>query len=516
MPEPSLSEITNIAVDPERGSGTPATVIDNSGLVNNLQQGARAYAENKWKQYNTFLKNKQDLFANLDKIQDLAVATQDKPLLNKMAGDILSEILKNPSAATGGKGYDDIQAKLAKFKSEAMLSKQNKLDDDTNGLFMDRNPELYTDENKAKRENFWKAPLGARQPVMLDMPTIFDEKVAFEGLLKENTRHFADVVGPNWEPEGEGYLGSGEEINPNAIGQLWNLALKGQKDKYGHSIMGAVKKNYENLPEAEKALYEKSGGIEQYFADRGKQYLDAYFPEGSYEKTKEGNYRFGKKLAADPNYLRGKILAHDIADDAEGRKIDRAKLSLGWANYGLNKSKIDDADTEDLLGADVVLNEAISILNNATVQRTVNRSGNDVKEVLRISDPTLLQTFGNVDKDGKVTNIPDAINYDTETNQPTLLYFRTRTKAELDALKKSGREGNQVYEKEIPLDQRTWLKHITKRSFPNKDVGKINILLEDVLKKNENSLYKLSKKVTPSTTTPTPAKLTSKGLPIIK
>jgi hypothetical protein len=48
--------------------------------------------------------------------------------------------------------------------------------------------------------------------------------------------------------------------------------------------------------------------------------------------------------------------------------------------------------------------------------------------------------------------------------------------------------------KEIPLDQRTWLKHIARRSFPNKNIGTVNNLVNEALKANGNSLYEMAQK----------------------
>lgn len=515
MPEPTLAEIANITADPERGTGTPAVVIDQSRMVHELNQGARYYAENQWRKYNQFLANKNDLFKNLDAIQSLSVAPQDKDYLTKQAGEILKDILNNPGIALGGKGYDQIQAKLAKYKGEAMLSKQNKLDDDTNKLFMDRNPELYTDENKKKSEDYWKLPLGSRKPYMLDMPVIFDERTAFEGIKKTATQPYADIVGPNGEPGGEGYIETGEEVNPNAIGELWNMIARGGQDKYGHPILKAIEKNYENLPPDQKAYYDKNGGLEKFFSDRGQQYLKAYFPEGSYQKTPEGNYRFGKKLAADPNYLRQKALDQRAAEMAQRMGIEKQKLALGWAKFGLDEDKMDDEDMEDLIGADTVLNEAIDIINNGREVEFTQPTGigKETEKVKRriISDPLLLQKFANLDRDGKITNMPDYIAYNESNDQLSLGYYK-RSDAEGDEgyARRTTPGRGRIVDKEIPLDKRTWLKENTKRSFPNKNIGGINQLIEKVLQANGNSLSRIARQRRKGAATGTPAPAQSK------
>jgi hypothetical protein len=159
---------------------------------------------------------------------------------------------------------------------------------------------------------------------------------------------------------------------------------------------------------------------------------------------------------------------------------DRNKLGLDWSKFNYVKD-------EDKFGASSVLNEAKDIIDKG-VEQTTDYGGKKVK-VLRIGDPTLLKNFGNIDKDGNVTNVPDAIEYNRGNDQVKLIYYDDEKTA-------SGK--NQIT-KEVSLDQRTWLKEIAKRSFPNKDIGKVNTLVDDILNKNGNSLYKLTKNGKPLT-----------------
>lgn len=192
-------------------------------------------------------------------------------------------------------------------------------------------------------------------------------------------------------------------------------------------------------------------------------------------------------LASQPQYLsRSSEVdkgALDVAELSERQRhnkateaLDRSKLSIDWAKFNYAKD-------EDKFGAATVINEAKDIIAKG-VETVVERGGRRVK-VLRIGDPTLLKNFGNIDKDGNVTNVPDAIQYDRGTDQVKLIYYS-------DTQTASGK--NQI-EKEVSMDQRTWLKEIAKRSFPNKDIGKVNTLVDDILKGNGNSLYKLSQDI---------------------
>ena len=172
--------------------------------------------------------------------------------------------------------------------------------------------------------------------------------------------------------------------------------------------------------------------------------------------------------------------ALDVAEQKERERHNKAMEALDRSGLSLNWAKFNYAKDDDKFGAATVLNEAKDIIAKG-VETTVESGGKNIK-VLRIGDPTLLKTFGNVDKEGNVTNVPDAIDYDRNKDQVKLIYYGDSKTA----------SGKNIIEKEVSLDQRTWLKEIAKRSFPNKDIGKVNTLIDDILKDNGNSLYKMS------------------------
>lgn len=489
--EPTLGELSNMRVDSSLGGGVPVPVIDNSNLVNTLNNAARDHAQNTWNKYQQFLQNKTDLFKNISDIEGLETLPEDRDALRKQAADVLSDILKNPSVALGGAGYDELQSKISKFKQDTMLSKQNLLDNKTNKMFIERNPDLDTPDNRKLMDNFVNTPLGQRKSVLLQLPTILDERGLFEDALKNSTHPYSAVVGKDGKA-GEGYIESGLEVNPNAIQGQMGLSLEAAEDKYGHSIKGAVQSNFNRLPDEQKKSYEdiaKANGTDaltEYWKDKTGKYLNAYLPAGSYSPTPEGNYRFGKSLKPDPAYLGQQKLALDQAKLSEKTAYDKANLDVKWANYGISKERLQKEKKEDLGDAGTVINEATSIINNGKPVTVVGAGGVGRKEVLRVSDPTLLQKFGNVDKEGKTTMVPDALNFDPKSNQVTLIYGKSN--------KNGGFGTSEKPTKEIPLDQRTWLKIITSRSFPNKNIGSVNQLIEAALKANGNSIYKMSQK----------------------
>jgi len=505
MADVTLSELTNI--NPEVPN---PPVIDNSHVVNELNQNGRFQAENTWRKYNSFLENKKDLFKNIGDIQNLDTLAEDNPVLKKQAADVLADILKDPSAVMGGRGYDEIQGKIAKYRSDAMASKQANLDLKANKMFLDRNPELYTDENKAAIQSEIAKPINARKSVMLQMPTILDTKNVFEGLVKDATHDYSEPITKDGVP----YISSGKEINPNAIENAWNLIAKGgQTDKFGHDELGAVKYNFSKLPDNEKQKYQalseqaKQGGEanatpeEMYWKDYGHKYLDAYFPQGSYTKTQEGNLRFAHSLAKDPYYLGEKELAEKTQNDKMNRAIE-------WAKLGLEREKLNKSDKEDLDSADSTINTVTGAINNGQEKVIHSTADNTNMSVIRVSDPFVLQRFATLDKEGKVINSPDAIDFVKGTNQ-VLLRFD-------DPKKPTGKDGVHHFIKTIPMDQRVWLKIEAAASNPNKDIGGVNRFIEKALKANNNSIYDISQKVkaqqhpTPQTKTDNTKKTTGK------
>jgi len=193
--------------------------------------------------------------------------------------------------------------------------------------------------------------------------------------------------------------------------------------------------------------------------------------EGDY--VEKGGNTFNESYA---NYLR--LVAKDKADMLN----DRNKLSLEWSKFNLDRDKFNAANKEQFADAASIINEATSIINKGE-ESIIDVGGGKTETVLRIGDPTLLATFGNIDKDGKVTNVPNVIEYNKDKDQVNLVYYDGKTES-----------GKNVIDKKVPLDQRTWLKHIAKRSNPNKELGLVNSLVDEILLKNKNSLSEIARK----------------------
>lgn len=475
MPEPSLSELVSIQGDANLGTTGMTDFVPDTRYLNEMKfEAAKFKAQMDFQKYTQFLNNFKDITKEGKDLASMDLAPEDRTKLQRDMANIFSEIAKDPKSALGGTKMYDIQSKLQKLTSDATQSKQDNAFDKYHRAFLDRTPDMKTDENKAKVEGYLKnQPLGARQPYILDPAAPeFDGEKLFEGILKQSTRPFSENYLNPKDDEGKTLMGylkteTGDEVNPKAVQSLWDLALQHP------DAAKSIQKRYDKLPPKIKEQYEANGGLPTFFSEYGKQMLDAHFPEGSYTPTKQGNYRFNRKsdFKADPNYMKA-------AELAERKRQHNDEMDYKW-------SALEKGDKEDKDTADSVINEATSIINKG--QETVVEIEGEPEKVLRIGDPFLLQKFGNIDKDGNATNVPDVIEYNKDKNQVRLVYYDGETKSGKRIIDES---------KTKTLDQRGWLKEIAKRTSPNKDLGGVNKIVDNVLSKNGDSLYGIATKKT--------------------
>lgn len=175
MPEPSLGEITSIAADPERGTGTPAVVTDSSPIVESVQNMAKAKLENDWKKYTTFQNNLKDLYKNAQDIEGMEMAPQDREALQKKIGGIFQQIGEDPQGFFGGgPKMAKIQGQLGGLLSQATQSKQDHMYDVAHREFLTRNPGWATPDNMKKVDSYLNTPLGQRKPFLLQPTPVLD------------------------------------------------------------------------------------------------------------------------------------------------------------------------------------------------------------------------------------------------------------------------------------------------------------------------------------------------------
>lgn len=265
MPEPGLSDILSVATNSGSETGSPATLFDNRQLIDTLTTAARQKSDNDIKRYHLFLDNLNGLSQDAQAIAGMDIMPGDREALEKQANDIFSLASKNPDALSG-RGADGIalREKLAKWKSDATLSKQNYTFDFAHRKLLEENPSFETEENKKQVEDYTKQPLGQRKEYLLNMPTQLDFSSLSKGILDSP---FVKQKYAEKTPDGE-------------------LIQEGTKTKYDAYVAGLdasysttpdirkwSKERYTELPEAIKKQYQDKDGNPDYrslYLDLGK------------------------------------------------------------------------------------------------------------------------------------------------------------------------------------------------------------------------------------------------------
>lgn len=446
--EPTLSEIANIKVDEQVATGQPAVVFDTQNLLANLNQAARYKSENDWRKYNTFVNNLKDVYKDLDAINAEEIATQDREYLRTETANVYKELLKDPKNIYN----PEFQSKIGKLRADSIESKQNRIFDFAHREYMNRNPELNTDENKQLIEGFWGNPLGKRQAYQLNLPVIFDVEGYSRGLRESVKSPFAtsEVTPDNQfikETQGNIY-------NRNQFMQRWQQGLDVKEDKYGRPIRSWLNQQFKDLP---ANLQEQYKTPDNYWMALGEIAFGA--DKDITEITKED-------LQANSGYLKKQELA-------EAKRWHNMQNALGWER--LNKQ-----DEQDNLEANAVWGEVRDAIKKAkTVTVESWKSGGKSGELLEISDPKLTATFTEDNFGVKVR--PNKIYFDPEANKLNVIFYKGKSAS-----------GKNIIDRERTkeLNPTQWFELITRSKNPNKDIGGINSRLEKAFVQSGRDLTK--------------------------
>lgn len=179
-------------------------------------------------------------------------------------------------------------------------------------------------------------------------------------------------------------------------------------------------------------------------------------------------------------------------DDA----IQRANLAAEWERIGISRAQLNKGSNEDLVSATAVLREAADVLK-AGVPRGLKGPDGKTTTVRVISDPNLLREFGAIDKDGNVTNVPDVVYYNEEENKLQLGYYKRKPDKEGNLILATNEKGETPLDRSVDMSGTQWLGQIVKRKNPNKDIGGVNMFIEQFFNtkevgrqlKNINKIY---------------------------
>ncbi len=321
---PSIQEITNVTVDPERGTGEPAVVLPQSNLVETLNRAAQFQAENTWRKYEFFQRKLGDLYQNLNDTSALEVFTPDRPELEKDRNEVLKLIAANPRAIlTGGAEMANIQEKLSALRSKATESKLNRVYNEAHTQHIAGNPMLNTEGNRKMAQDYVNQKLGERTPYQLIMPTLLDIGAFTKTTLDRVTRDWATSAAEGGK-KGDKFIREmvGKAKSLEDFLKVWDLGLLTQQDQYGHSIMAAVQDMYNQLPEEAKKQY--GGDLKKFWHDMGREAWGSN--QDKIIDTLKNN------LQANSNYLADEQLA-------EQKRHNQATEGLGWANLNWDKDK---------------------------------------------------------------------------------------------------------------------------------------------------------------------------------
>jgi len=377
MAEPSLSEISNIAADPERGGEVPVPVINNLQGLAALNQAAQYKAENDWRKYTNFLQRFDAFSKDMKEVAAHPVATQDRAFLQKKAAGILEKVMQDPRAALAGAGMYELQDNLAGLVSDATESKTNKAFDTAHRAFLYANPELDTEENKAKIQDYLeKQTLGQRKPYMLDLPVVFDmASYVKQGLELPGVKTPFARTGVT--PDNQNIFDEeGDTYDPKKFMDYWMGAIDIKQDKQGHPVGKSIERMYMLLPQSEKDKYPN---MKDWWREQGKLFA-----------PNAGEVLRKRDLKANPNYLEKEKLDEKIrasrADERQkANELAERIRARKDANY-LARLKIKPKTVEE--------NREVFDRPLTSVQYIQGAAG-DMKagDVIDINEPNIVSAF---------------------------------------------------------------------------------------------------------------------------
>lgn len=487
---PSLSEITNLKVDPEIATGNTGYVIDNRDLVRNLTQAAQFKAQNDWKKYNLFLEDTKEKYKDAQEIASMDVAPQDRERLEKQMTGVLNDIATNPKeffSSMGSAKGKDLQKKLIEWRKDATVSKNDNLWDKQNRKFLLENPDHDTPENRAKIEEFLNnQKLGGRQPYMLDMPGIYDPVALGKELNTAVEQKFAR---PGFTQDGKfSFTETGTQYNPDQYRKVAGNIFDLNKNGFQNTIGNLFKK----LPAAEQVKYKDSQNpVKDWFLD----FQDTFRkPDQAVKDDLKAN-----PFALETQKARTQFALEDLRNrDTTNREIKVAEV----------KQSLKDAPKKDQTV--FLLNLASSVVGNTTGKDLTVDLGKRQYSTEKVVDasPNLLKTFSKPvrttikDAGGKETIAETVLEPDVITRTPDgglrTIFYKKNQKG--DPIM---RDGSPVIDSReiVPLPEVMSIlgkEYMDKKSIP----GAVN-LAGDVLKQFGGDITKYAQAANAQSQSPT-------------
>lgn len=330
--EPSLSELSNVAVDADLATGgSPRVVENNQQMLNILNQNAQFVAQNDWNKYKTFLGDLENKYKSIQDQADKQVAEADRPYLKKQATDLLKGALKDPYAIYS----PEFNSKLSSLTADATSSKMANDYAQEHQKFITLNPTWNTEDNNNKVKDYLENQTlekGGRKTFALDAPDLVDNMALFGGLKKAATK---SAVTDNLLPDGTFNKVTTETtkyddyLNQAKL-SLTTPSVKKHAQSLYNSLPEEVKSQYKDVDEFWADLATKHFGSDQDIVSVTANDLTrdpAYMMKENldFNKVKEANDNYNAQLNRD---LQWKIanLKSDTSLDVAAIKAAEKKL----------------------------------------------------------------------------------------------------------------------------------------------------------------------------------------------
>lgn len=411
MAEPGLSEIINYRPDPDLAQGNQSVPIDNSKLIDNLNQNARFKAQQDWSKYNLFLENFKEFAKDSKEISETPVAPEDREHLNGLKKELFTKIYENPKDFFGPGNFAkkaELDKQLNELRSGTMESKMNRAYDEAHREYISRNPETNTPQNRGTVDGYLKKPLGKRRPYILNMNPILDLPTLAKGLNDASK----SVTPTTQFTEGGQFVETGAQTSYDPL-KFKELAssMYDFPTKDGQILREPLKQTFDSLPEEEKAKYQnQKDPVKSWYLDT----VDKFRLKDSYTKENVKPNPFLLEQQRSKNRLDELGKKFNLEERLEGfkegnrEKLAQQKVKLKGKSEGQQYNWL--KDTVNGLISEAITGPATYHLdrkNNTTTPMFKLNVGNDVLELFKRTEgggetkTTLIPDELFVDKDGK-------------------------------------------------------------------------------------------------------------------
>jgi hypothetical protein len=421
---PTLGEIENIAQNPGVGSTSTRPIINTQEVAKAYNAHAQAKAEADWRKYNLFLGNLKDVYKQLGEVQGMALMDRDRPELHQKAADILEKINDDPNKFFMG-GAEDIQKDLGSLMSQAAQSAQDRIYDTAHSMYLDRDPSLNTDENRALITGYRNAPLGQRKQYLLNMPSLYDPAAIGKLASDQIAQQYSNT---GLSPDGMRIMTQdGIRYDPAQFKKITDT-LYNLPDKTGVTLSRQVAKRFEALPESLQTQYKQKNPDDPVKAF----YDDTVLPfrqRDQVTKTSLKDDAFALELYKNKDKLEQMKVKFGYDKALEGMKLGREEDLAKFKKNLQNKSKKEQTGALNGM-VDTMVNDALLGASADNGFWTPGKGGGDFAK-MNVS-PSTLNIFSTTKEVGgkAVKTPPDELQVSKDGKEVRVVFNKPGSSAE--------------------------------------------------------------------------------------